>query len=692
MRSFPRALCALSLSALWIPLAAAAHEDDAAATAGDASAEVVRVVGERPVEATSKVVVPAGDFALRPLESGGQMLEAVPGALTAQHTGGGKAEQYFLRGFDADHGTDLSVRFDGVPVNLRSHAHGQGYLDLHFVSKETIERLAVGKGPYSVREGDFATAAAIDYVPYDSVERSLVQIEGGQFDTWRAVGVGSPRGGAFSDGGADALVSVEAYHTDGPFRFDEDLTRVSVLGRGSVAVSDELRLFGHIVGYDADWNASGLVPQRLVDDGTISRFGSIDPTEGGSSTRVQGKAGFEWSPTARDRVSAFAYLVHYDLDLFSNFTFALDDPLNGDGIVQKDDRIYTGGILELEHALDGPLEGSLLAGVETRYDDARVRLGRQTQRAISLYTNDDDVEELSVGPYVELDLQPLLWVRVVSGVRYELFDFRVASHLPSGGRQRGDDRIWLPKASLVLTPFAADGVAPSSWQPLADLELFASYGTGFHSNDARSSAVNDRILARAPGAEVGVHTHLTPDVSFSLTGFWLDIESELTFVGDGGTTEAGGRSRRLGVEAAARADLLSWLYLRGDVAFTDARTTATDERIAQAPRFIAKGAVGLEYEGFRAELAMRHLGHRRAEDGLQQPELSDYTVLDLGASYAWNAIEVGLALENLTDTKWRSSEFYFESCAPGEVCTGQPDFHFTPGNPINVRAFVRGSF
>ena len=132
--------------------------------------------------------------------------------------------------------------------------------------------------------------------------------------------------------------------------------------------------------------------------------------------------------------------------------------------------------------------------------------------------------------------------------------------------------------------------------------------------------------------------------------------------------------------------------MRGDVAFTDARTTSNDERIAQAPRFIAKGAIGVEYEGFRAELAVKHLGERRAEEGLQQPTLSDYTVLDLGASYAWDAVEVGLAIENLTDAKWRSSEFYFASCVAGEVCTGASDFHFTPGNPINLRGFVRYAF
>ncbi len=665
----------------------------------------VLVTAPRPVTASSTMTVPAEDFELRPLESGGQMLEAVPGALTAQHTGGGKAEQYFLRGFDADHGTDLAIYFDGVPINLRSHAHGQGYLDLHFVTKETVEQLDVAKGPYSARFGDFATAATIEYVPFERLDESLVKVEGGEWYTYRTVGVVSPRFGVFGgpDPDANSLLSFEAYHTDGPFRNDEDLWRFSLFGRGDLRLSPTLRLSGHALGYTADWDASGLVPERLVNDGDLSRFGSLDPTEGGDTTRIQAKLQLDWEPTENSRVVANTYLAYYDLDLYSNFTYALDDPAAGDGIIQRDDRIYTGGRLEYRQLLEVPWLGGVRAGFEWRYDDARVRLGNQTRREVTGFTSDDDVEILSLGPYVEIELFPLEWVRFVGGLRFESFFFDVDSRIPGAADGNGDDRIWLPKANLVLSPFAVDAPLASDIAALRELELFLNFGIGFHSNDARAGVDDERILARAPGAEIGLRTRLFDRVTLSMAGFWLELEDELVFVGDAGTTESGGRSRRLGVEFATHADLLDWLYLRGDVAYTSARFTSGNDPVPQAPRFVSKGAVGVRAKGFHAELSVRSLGDRYASEDFRDPKLSSYTVLDLGARYRYGPFEVGLALENLTDTKWRSSEFYYESCAPSEVGTvaacppagggaGIGDFHFTPGNPRNVRGWIRYVF
>ena len=698
----PRALALCCMLSGWAP---AAHAQDPGDPAASRSTYQFTVTERKPVTASSTLTVPAEDFELRPLESGGQMLEAVPNALTAQHTGGGKAEQYFIRGFDADHGTDLAVYFDGVPINLRSHAHGQGFLDLHFVTKETIERLDAYKGPYFARFGDFATAAAIEYVPYDSVEESLVRLEGGYWDTWRAVGVASPRFGPFEgdDPRADALVSVEAYHTDGPFRDDEDLWRYSLFARGGVDLRPDLRLSGHVLGYTADWNASGLVPERLVDAGLLSRFGSLDPSEGGDTLRVQGKLQLDWRPSERGHLTAHAYLAAYELELFSNFTYVLNDPVLGDGIVQRDDRIYTGGRIEYEHVLGLTLPARLRAGAEWRYDDARVRLGTQTRRRTTGFTNDDDVEQLSIGPYVEAEVLPLPWARFVGGLRFEYFDYEVQSRIPGAPAGDGDDKLWLPKANLVLSPFSAVGPIPSDTAWVRDLEVFLNFGIGFHSNDARTLVDDPRILARATGGEVGFRTRFFDRVEVAIDGFWLGLEDELVFVGDEGTTESGGRTKRLGVELVARAEVTDWLYLRGDVAYTSARTTSGDDPVPQAPRFTASGAIGVREGGFAAELGVRHLGDRYASDAFADPKLSDYTVLDLGMRYRFGRFEVGLALENLTDTEWRSSEFYYESCARGEVgwaaaCPasgggpGIGDFHFTPGNGRNVRGWIRVGF
>ncbi len=687
-------LLALTAALALAPAARAADEPDP-------DVEVIVVQGSRTETATTRQMVPSEEFELRPLESGGQLLEAVPGAITAQHTGGGKAEQYFLRGFDADHGTDLAVYFDGVPVNLRSHAHGQGFLDLHFVTKETIDRLDVQKGPYSARFGDFATAAAIEYVPFDRVDESSLKLEGGELETLRGVGVFSPR-----TLDADTLVAFEAYHTDGPFRNDEDLNRFSAYASAGLDLGPDLRLSGHLLGYTAEWNASGLIPERLVDAGELPRFGAIDPTEGGESSRVQGKLQLDWDAGRRTRITTNAYLVWYELDLFSNFTYALDDPAAGDGIVQRDRRLQAGGRSETLFAPELPWPTGLVGGVEWRVDDARVRLGRQTARRSSgPPTNDDDVLESSLAPYAQLELEPLPWIDVVGGIRYETFWFDVDSRLPGGADADGSDALWLPKATLVLAPFSEDGLLPCRWDPLRRLELFGHFGAGFHSNDARATAVggSDAILARATGAEVGLRSLFFERLHLSTEAFWLELEDELVFVGDEGTTEGSGRSRRLGVEAAAQLFVTHWLYARGDVAWVDARTTRDDEPVPQAPRWVAKGAVGATWQGLRVELGARHLGERHASEAFSTPKLSDYTVLDLGASYRLGPIEIGLAVENLAGTKWRSSEFFYASCAPSEVgvdpdCPdagggpGNDDFHFTPGNRRNVRGWVRVIF
>ena len=425
----------------------ASHEPEA----GLEPIEEILVVGSPT--ATSEVTVPAADFELRPLESGGQLIDSVPGALTAQHTGGGKAEQYFLRGFDADHGTDLAAYFDGVPVNLRSHAHGQGFLDLHFVIPETIDRLDVAKGPYSARFGDFATAATIDYVPLERVEDSFVQLAGGEFETFRAVGVVSPRSGVFAgvDPDASALVSFEAYHTDGPFQNDEDLWRFSALARGDVRLSPTLVVSGHLLGYGADWNASGLIPERLVKEGRLNRFGSLDPTEGGDSRRAQGKLQVDWDPNEHGHLRANFYVSYYDLELFSNFTYALRDPLEGDGIAQFDERVYLGGRIEYHHILDLAIDASILAGLEWRHDDAHVALATQSRREILDFTSDDDLSESSVGPYLELDVAPVEWARFIGGLRFERLSIDLESRLAGVGGGAAEDHRWLPKANLVLS-------------------------------------------------------------------------------------------------------------------------------------------------------------------------------------------------------------------------------------------------
>ena len=350
-----------------------------------------------------------------------------------------------------------------------------------------------------------------------------------------------------------------------------------------------------------------------------------------------------------------------------------------------------------------PGAAAVVAGLEWRHDDARVALATQSRREILTYASDDDIGESSVGPYVEVDLLPADWARFVGGLRFERLAVDVSSRLPGVDGGSVDDHRWLPKANLVLSPFSASGPLTSEREFLRDLDVFANFGVGLHSNDARASVADGRILTRATGAEFGMRTHLSRTVSVSLSGFWLELADEFVFAGDQGVTEPRGRTRRLGVEMAAHAHVASWLYLRGDVAYTSARFASNDEPVPQAPRFIAKGALEIRHGSFAAELGVRHLGKRYASEDFNHPKLSSYTVLDLGARYRYGGLEFGLTIENLTDTAWRSSEFFYESCAPSEVgvipaCpaggggAGVADFHFAPGNPRNVQAWLRYSF
>ncbi len=679
--------------------------------------ETLEVLGRRTRTATSELTIPAAHFELRGLESGGQMLEAVPNLLTAQHTGGGKAEQYFIRGFDADHGTDLAVYFDGVPINLRSHAHGQGFLDLHFVTKESIERLDAQKGTYAARYGDFATAAAIEYVPFESLDDSFAKFEGGSFQTLRAVGGLSSGGGVLEqDGPAQGYLTFEAYHTDGPFVNDEDLWRYSAFARGHVDLGPDVVLSGHLLGYYGEWNASGLVPSRLVDDGTIDRFGSIDPTEGGRSWRVQGKAQVDWETPAGGRLMSNFYVAWYELELYSNFTYNLENaPPGTDGIVQRDEgRIQLGGRTEYEHDWPELLGLQLLTGAEWRRDAMQVVLGTQDRRDDTgcqrggatdpaLPCNDDDVRQTSLEPYVDVRVTPLEWVTLDAGLRFAWHRFEGRDRNTGTDVSAVNDTLWLPKANLVLAPFAERGVAPLELRALRDLEVFGNFGIGYHSNDARAVLEDPGgpVLPRATGTEVGLRTLLTDRIELALGYWWLILEEELAFVGDEGTTEASGETRRQGIELVANIWLLDWLYLRGDVGYTSARSVESDTPLPQAPRLVAKAATGVRWEGLAVELSLRHLGDRYAtEDDLDQ-KLPGYTVLDLGATYQWRFLELGVAVENLTNTDWSSSEFYYGSCtAPDDTagrCTmgsgvGIDDRHFSPGNPIGARAWVTARF
>src|SRR2546425_1223924 len=423
----------------------------------------VVVTAPPPVAASSEVLIPGRDFELRPQGRPADVVRLIPGFVISQHQGGGKAEQYFLRGFDADHGTDVALFVDGMPVNLRSHAHGQGYADLHFLIPETVKLVDGLKGPYFVEFGDFATAGAVNFVTKDLVDANTVEVAGGMFNTQRYLTLLSPT--------RDAL-------------------------------------------------------KRLV---------AID-----------------------------AYGTYSSLSLFNNFPFFLNDPDHGDEINQRDRRVLAGVDTQYAHRSE-PLGVSVTTtgGLQYRLDTPHIVLANTAERHLLDRVQDADVIEQSYSPFLKFDLAPLAWLRLVTGARGDIFTYHVSSKVNSaGGDLNGDVTRARPnvKANVILGPWS-------------QTELFANFGTGFHSNDARAVILDPKLpaLPTARGWELGVKTKVLPRVELSATYWVLDLASELVFIGDDGTTQARGPSHREGWEFATRVKLLEWLTFSGDV--TTSRAT-----------------------------------------------------------------------------------------------------------------------
>jgi outer membrane receptor protein involved in Fe transport len=656
----------------------------------------VKVTGRRPVTAASSKTVRARDFLLRPHARPADILSVTPGLYVVQHSGGGKANQYFMRGFDLDHGTDLAISVDGVPVNLVSHGHGQGYADLHFLIPELVEKIEVFKGTYFAELGDLATAGAVNLVTKSSVAESSVSLGGGSFGTLRSLLV---LGDEFE--GWKPLVAAELYHTDGPFNRAEDLNRMNLFGKISRELEGGGRLSLALSSYAGGWNASGQVPLREVLAGRLDRFGSIDPSEGGSSRRYSAHASYQQSGD-RDQLSLSAYLNHYRWRLYSNFTFFSVDPVNGDMIEQTDVRTLGGG--QAKYSFTAKLDEISLRttiGAQLRNDDLDNGLYRDRARERLRTLIDAGVAELSIGAFVEEDATWTPWLRTVTGVRADYFGFAVTdrrAELSIDERSSGarSAAIVSPKASVILSP-------------LEETELYLNFGLGFHSNDARGVVRTiDPVspLTRAIGAELGFRTQLFERLDLAGSAFLLDLESEIVWVGDEGTTEARGPTRRIGLEGEVRLEVLSWLFADLDATVskgTFVESPSDVSALALAPRITVSSGLSARHEsGVYGRLSVFHIADRPAtEDRFLTAE--GFTRVDATVGYRHRSFEISVAAQNLLDSTWREAQFANVSRLPSESASascpsgtrpigdgrsfaGCEDIHFTSGAPIGVQA------
>jgi outer membrane receptor protein involved in Fe transport len=632
------------------------------------------VAAEPTITAASSRAIQELNIRLRPTESAQELLRLAPGLVIAQHAGGGKAEQIFLRGFDADHGTDVAVSVDGVPVNMVSHAHGQGYADLHFLIPEIVARGEVRKGPYDARDGNLATAGAVEFRTLDRVERGTLDARAGTFGTGHATAI-VPFGGAAGETGG--YVAAAGRYTDGPVERGQGYRRANGFAKLTTPVGASAELVASGGAFASRWDASGQIPARAVRAGLITRYGSIDDSEGGRTSRYDLSLVLRSAAGGPGGWDIRAYGVKYGFELFSNFTFFLDDSINGDGIRQRDERWIAG--LDAQYRVPtrlAGLRGRLTAGAGGRADWADVRLDGQVRRRLLDERVNAGVRERQTFVWVRQDLALAPGVGLHAGLRADHFRFAVsdrlvgvASALPHASGTRSEARL-SPRVNLSVR--AAPG-----------LSLYGNLGSGFHSNDARSVILapdTATVLPRAFGSELGAR-YVWAGGTLAAALWRLDLESELVFVGDEGTTEASGRTRRRGLDLEARARILPWVWLDADLnlsrgRFRDAPPGA--DYIPLAPTLTSTGGLTVRDAGAASGgLRWRHVSGRPAnEDGLVRAEGS--TVFELFGRWSLTRVDLLVAVDNLFGVEWNEAQFATTSRLRDEV-SSRTERHFTPG-------------
>lgn len=633
--------------------------------------------------------ISAVDVNVRSVQNSQELLRLVPGLFIAQHAGGGKAEQIFLRGFDIDHGTDMRLTVDGMPVNMVSHAHGQGYSDLHFVIPETVEKIDHGKGPYQASQGNFATAGFARFSTRPSISGSSLKLEGGRNDTYRAVGMFNLLGEAARQKQQHAYLATEYMFTNGYFEAPQNFNRLNILGRYQGRVGKNQSLSASLSTFNSRWDASGQIPQRAVTVGSIGRFGAIDNTEGGQASRQNVNLVLTTNLPNDAVLENQVYLVNYAFKLYSNFTFFLSDSLNGDQIRQREFRNIYGyrGSYTKEHTLFNKRLISEL-GVELRYDVVQdSELSRTKGRRITLSeARKGDIKELNAAAYLSetLELSPSL--RVNAALRFDQFMFSYHSLLTQDaaiGRQLAHRSKVSPKMNLFYTYSPA-------------LQLYTSAGLGFHSNDTRVSvqAGKEEILPTAYGIDVGALFKPLPNLLLQAAVWRLDLDQELVYVGDEGIVEPSGRTRRYGLDFSARYQLANYLFADADLTLAKPRSIEEPEGkayIPLAPMVTGTGGLVLRpASGFFGSLRVRHLKSRPANEDYSLTARG-YTLLDASVGYTFKRLELKISAENLLNTDWEEAQFETESRLRGEPVPVS-EIHFTPGTPFFMKAGLSFKF
>ena len=621
------------------------------------------------------------DIHLRPINNSQEVLRMVPGLFIGQHAGGGKAEQIFLRGFDIDHGTDVNLTVDGMPVNMVSHAHGQGYADLHWVIPELIDKVNFSKGPYVAEKGNFTTAGFVEFKTKDFLEENFLKVEGGQFNTYRAVtGVNliMPKG----ERRAQSLYFAgEGSFTKGFFDSPQDFSRFNGTLKYHGSITSNSTITTTLTGFTSKWNASGQIPDRAVESGMVGFYGAIDNTEGGKTSRYNANVELLSNLSNGAVFRNQLFYSKYGFELYSNFTFFKEDPVNGDQIRQKEDRSIIGynGSYNKEFFL-GNIKSEIKTGVQVRYDDVNdIELTRTKNRTLTTNTVMlGDINELNVGAYWSQRFSVSRKIDITGAVRADYFTNRYNDQLAAQV---------LKSSSTIISP-----KLNFNFRVTDKVQLYLYNGRGFHSNDTRVAVQQDgrKVLPPAYGTDVGGIFKVGRNLVLQSAVWYLWLDQEFIYVGDEGVVEPGGQTKRYGFDISARYEVMKNLFADLDVSLANPRALdipKAESYLPLSPRFSSVG--GFTYRkqyGLNGSLRYRFMDDRPANEDYSTIA-KGYFVTDAAINYTKKRWEAGLAIQNLFNVRWKETQFDTESRLQNEPVPVS-EIHFTPGTPFFARASV----
>jgi outer membrane receptor protein involved in Fe transport len=621
------------------------------------------------------------DSKLKPIHNATEILQMVPGLFIGQHAGGGKAEQIFLRGFDVDHGTDVNLSVDGIPVNMVSHAHGQGYADMHFLIPELVEKVSFQKGPYDAGNGNFATAGSVDVRTKSHLKNNTIKSEAGLYGHFRNVILLN----LLKDNKKERnwFAAGEYLFNRGYFDHPQNLNRLNLFTRYNrkIGQNHTATITGSY--FKSRWNASGQIPERSVANGDIGFYGAIDPTEGGKTSRMNASILSILDLPGNGQLRNLFYYTFYDFNLFSNFTFFLNDPQRGDQIRQKEWRQII-GYNSSYHKVHffGQRKFTTEAGAGFRYDKTKgSELSRTFQRTTTLQQlQSGNIKELNTSAYAEGTLK---WNQRFStrvGLRLDHFAMRY-DDLLNASNPKSSAFIASPKLNLM-------------YQLSARAELYFLSGKGFHSNDARVTVQGQReALPAAFGNDLGVNIKASEKLLICAALWRLDLEQEFVYVGDEGIVEPAGRTRRKGFDLSTRWQLSRQLFMEGNLNYAHARlkdATRGENFIPLAPSLTSSGSIIFKSGGWNANCKYRYMGHRPANE-TNTLTAKGYMITDLFFGWSGPRLEYNLTVLNLFNRKWKETQFETESRLKDELFPVK-EIHFTPGIPLFLKASFAYTF